>query len=248
MRGTTLASALIIGILLMAGVACEETVEVSPTVTPTPTSTPECNNRDDKNAELMALYLSGNLTAPDELYEQILSDLTAISSKYFNNHSVGEFTPPWIPSCIYMSFQEECRSQVINGTYDAWNDLNEEYGVKKITAHDYSSIVTINFYCRLNSERLAELYEDLPGIKYIQPNAPVGDRSNIFPRQTEEGITYLLYWGYGDCPAGCTEKYYSYYVFENEQPMHIGYYDRQQDPEPDWWSEAEQNWKQFIRR
>ncbi len=212
----------------------------------------ELTAEDYVEAELVALCLSGELIAPDDLSSQVLGDLAEIRSIYIEKYSSFSrirFEPPWIPSCLIISFDSATAQQVANDEYHSWDQLNESYEVINI---DTSSIrndwVVLNFRDRLHPRRLAEIYGTLPGVIYAEPDFWGGDSSRVYPRQTYRGITYLFYEGWGDCPAGCINKIYWYFGIGYNRPAFIGYWNPQEDPrEPDWWRAAKQNIEVFLK-
>jgi hypothetical protein len=215
---------------------------------------PKDNDRENEEAELIALCLSGNISAPDTLYNRLLEDLTNIRSSYgdmFTQVNAIRFRAPWVPSCIIIGFEPGTSQLVANRQYNAWDKLNEQYQVTEI---DLSSIkydwVLLRFKGRLHPRRLSELYSKLSGVRYAEPNFIIGDSSNIYPRQTTiSGLTYLFRNGWGDCFSGCISNEYWYFVaHELSETIFIGYWNPQQDSkEPDWWSEAKQNIEQYRK-
>lgn len=209
--------------------------------------------KDNEEAELIALCLSGDLVAPDTLYNQVLSDLTAIRSTFGDNFEPINritFVPPWVAGCIIISFNDTTAQKVANGEYYAWNKLNIRYEVTEIDTSLVDSIgfAVLWFKGRLHPLPLAELYGVLPGVRYTDPNGRLGDSPNVYPRQTGDGITYLFRDAWGDCPAGCIYSEYWYFVFEGNQPVFIGHWARHENPEePAWWDEAKQNIEQYGR-
>jgi hypothetical protein len=206
----------------------------------------ELTPEDYVEAELIALCLSGELVAPDDIWDQVLRDLADIRSTHgdtFGSILSIRFSPPWIVGNLIIGFDSSTAQMVANGDYNAWNQLNESYQVTEI---DTRSIrydwVLVHFKDRLHPRRLAEMYEVLPGVAYAEPNGIMGDRSNIYPRQTFRGITYLFREGWGDCPSGCIYNIYWYFVIEWNRPTFFGQWNPQENPrEPDWWNEAKQN-------
>lgn len=212
--------------------------------------TAEFTTKDNKEAELMALCLSGDLTAPDDLYNQVLSDLAAIRSLFGDDIEPLKhitFTPPWRPGCLIIGFDYARAQEVADGNYHAWDDLNKEYQVIEIDTNSTDSIgfAILNFKHRLHPRPLGQLYDGLPGVEYTEPNYLVGDFSNIYPRKQGDGITYLFREAWGDCPSGCNSQYW-YFTFEGNQPVFIGEWaPNDVSQEPDWWDKAEQNIEQF---
>lgn len=207
--------------------------------------------KDNAEAELIALCLSGNLIAPDSLYKQVLSDLAAIRSTFgddFERLNRITFVPPWRAGGLIIGFDDTTAQNVANGEYQAWDELNKKYQLTKINTRLIGFIGTTELYFkgRLHPRRLAGLYADLPGVSYTELNGRIGDSPNIYPRQTEDGITYLFRDAWGDCASGCIYSEYWYFVFEEKQPILIGHWVPHEEPqEPHWWDEAKQNIEQF---
>ena len=94
--------------------------------------------KENEEAELAALCLSGELVAPDSLYNQILSDLAAIRATFGDTLNVVirvKFKPPWIAGCLILGFDSITAQQIANGEYHAWDELNQQYQVMKIDTH-----------------------------------------------------------------------------------------------------------------
>ena len=207
--------------------------------------------KDNAEAELIALCLSGNLVAPDSLYKQVLSHLATIRSTFGNNYECLNritFVPPWRVGRLIIGLDDTTAQKVANAEYQAWDELNKKYQVTKINTGllEFIGSTVLYFKGRLHPCRLAELYADLPGVRHAEPNGRIGDSPNIYPRQTGDGITYLFRDAWGDCPSGCIYSEYWYFVFEEKQPILIGHWAPHEDPqEPDWWNEAKENIEQF---
>lgn len=212
----------------------------------------EFTPKENEEAELVALCLSGELVAPDSLYNQILSDLAAIRATFGDTFDVVnriKFKPPWIAGCLVIGFDDTTAQQIPNGEYHAWDELNQQYQVTNIdtTLIHIVSAAVLYFKGRLHPWRLAELYAALPAVRYTYPNVGFGDWPNIYARQIGEGITYLFRDAWGDCPSGCIYSEYWYFIFEGDQPVFIGHWAPDEDPnEPDWWEEARLNREHYC--
>ncbi len=246
-----LRTSLIIGVLLVVIAACSNH-PFSPN-SKTLLDPPKGN----VDADVMALCLSGELTAPDDLYDQLDRDLQFLRSTYggtvpkINQIS---FRPPWVVSCLLIAFTDASAVLVSQGTYHAWDQLNERYHLKNIDAQSIatSKMAVLNFDGRLHPRRLAELYKGLPGVLYAEPNGVIGDGPNIYPRKTELGISYLLRDAWGDCPAGCmhAELWYFSRRLVLTPPALIGQWLSVPGagPVPLWFAEARKNvllWRTF---
>ncbi len=212
---------------------------------------PEHTPKENEEAELITLCLSGNLVAPDDLYNQALEDLVAIRSTFgaeFESIKHITFRTPWIVGSLIVGFNDATAQKVANGEYYAWDEPNKKYQVTKIDKGLVGSIgsVVLHFKGRLHPRRLAKLYAVLPGVRYAQPNVRIGDSPTIYPRKIESGITYLFRAAWGDCPSGCINSVYWYFVVEGDQPVFIGHWTpNEESQKPDWWDEANQNIEQY---
>ncbi len=201
----------------------------------------------DQEAELVAMCLAREFVAPDELYNQVLNDLAAIRSTFSDEVPIVTqigFTPPWEPSAVLVGFDEATASKVTAGEYTAWDGLNEELSLISFNILELTGMAILIFEGLLHPRCLCGLYDDLPGVEYAAPNFYMGDFSNVYARIAGGGITYLFYHGAGDCPSGCTEEDYWYFVFEQGQPELVGTREDGQ-PEPGWWKEAQKNIDNF---
>jgi hypothetical protein len=219
---------------------------------PDPVSPPiEGTPKENEEAELMAICLSGELIAPDSLYEQIVTDLEAIRSQFGDSIEMVnkiKFMPTWwMPNCLLINFDDTTGEKILLGEYDAWDELNLMYKVTQIKTRPvipgFGCLVSLSFEGRFHPCHLAEQYRVLPGVMFAEPNGIEGDGSNVYARQIGNDITYLFRLAYGDCPAGCISSEFWYFVFNQGEPEYLGYFKLRRDPEPEWWEEAEQNWE-----
>lgn len=207
----------------------------------------ELTAEDYEEANLIALCLSGEITAPDDLSHRVLDDLASIRSEFgdmFESLQRIRFSPPWVPGCLLVGFDSATAQKVASGEYHDWDELNQKYQVKEInTSSIRNNWVVIYFKDKLHPRRLSELYEVLPGVRYAEPNGIGGDFSNIYPRETlAHGMTYLFREGWGDCPSGCIYNQYWYFPIYAFNPLIIRYWNPDEDPKaPSWWDEAKQN-------
>jgi hypothetical protein len=204
-----------------------------------------------EEAKLMALCLSGELEAPDDLYNRVLRELAAIRSAFgddFQPITRLTFHPPWLMHCLTVWFDDTTAQKVAGGEYHAWDELNERYHVARVDTHAVGiGFAKLYFKETFHPRRLAEQYAPLPGVSHAEPNGFDGDWPNVYPRQAGSGITYLFRYAYGDCMGGCIYNEYWYFVFEGDRPVFVGHwipYESQQ--EPYWWKEASLN-RQLYR-
>jgi hypothetical protein len=200
----------------------------------------------------MAICLSGELVAQDSLYNQILNDLASIRATFGDTIEVLnqiKFRTPWQSGYLWIGFDTSAIQQIRNGQYHAWDSLNQQYQVTYIDTSffDFIGFALLRFKGRLHPYRLVELYSVLPGVNVASPSGIFGDAPNIYARHSEVEMTYLFRNAWNDCPAGCIDNEYWYFVFEGNQPLLVGYWPQyQQHQPPDWWEEAKLNKAQYC--
>lgn len=209
--------------------------------------------RENEEAELMALCLSGQIFAPEELCNRVLNELSAIRSTFGGIDPHMEhitFMPPFVAGQIMIAFDEATMQQVQNGAYTSWNDLNRASGMEKGTIKIYDHFVVVTSKYRLHPLLLAAYYSSLPGVIYAEPDGIIGDGSRIYPRISGNKISYLFKYGAGDCSSGCTYAHYFYFIVDNDVPELIGDWEPGAEEKPAWWGEAENNintYRSFIK-
>lgn len=211
----------------------------------------------DRNAELMAIYLSGELEAPLGLYVQISRELRAIRSRFgseFGEIREINFKFPAPMDETMIAFDDTTAAKVDAGEYRAWDELNERLNLVRMRRlYGSSTTWVLYFDGTFHPVRLAEIYEELPGIERASPNWYIGDWPCIMPRLTGGGITYLFRNAWGDeccCfTCGCEYSEYWYFTIEYGRPVFVGYSECTWYggcEEPAWWPEAKQNLDQYC--
>ena len=199
----------------------------------------------ETEAKAIALCLSGELEAPENLSNRIMWDLVAIRSAFGDEYEMIKaitFHPPWLEGCFIVAFDDTTYQKVAAGEYRAWDQLNARFRISRIDTTNLYGYVVLHFKGDLHPQRLAEIYSDLPGITYAEPNGIEGDSPNLYARQTENGLTYLFRYAEGDCLSGCMYNEYWYFVFKRGRPVLVGHwvFDTK-TPLPNWWNEAKLN-------
>ena len=156
-------------LLICFSIRCSKSTKNEPNNENTGSPPVDFTPKENEEAELIALCLSGELIAPDSLYNQILSDLAAIRAAFgdtFETIDQIRFLPPWVAGCVMIGFDDSTVQQIRNGQYHAWDSLNQQYEVTEIdtsVAFDWIGLVVLSFKGRLHPYRLAEFYSALPG-------------------------------------------------------------------------------------
>ena len=201
--------------------------------------------RADEEAELMALWMSGDVVAYDRDYLQVRDALSLVRGTFSD-------TIPYLDSVNFVyRFQESVIGLVLSdyavqqlraGTFVEWDSLNELYRLSEIdtTWLAGSGHITLSFEGRLNPQVLSARYGLLDGVDAGFLFAKVGDYSNIYPWRSGYDHTFLLRRGWENCVSQCEGNEFWYFKVNDGNARYIGGYvaDGAEEP-PVWWDEAE---------
>ena len=82
--------------------------------------------RSDRRAERAALALGGGITADEALYQRISSELALISTGSPELEKLP-YDLPYVPFDLLVGFEPVVYDQILAGSYDGWNCLNDWY-------------------------------------------------------------------------------------------------------------------------
>lgn len=205
-----------------------------------------------EEAELAALWLSGDVTAPEDLTSTIHDDLAAIRTAYpYPGGDVNtsiRFRTPWVPTMLGVHFTDEAKARIREGTYYEFYELNHKFGVTDIDTSNLwlLSSVWLHFNGYVNPLALSLIYEALDGVTRAGPNYYAGDGSCVYPWKVEGGMTYLFRSASGDCLAGCMRSTFWYFrVPDGGDIEYVGSYESDSGIVPSWWHEAKTAYDNF---
>lgn len=230
---------------LLAG--CNESGHSSSCMQQTPcvSQFSSASSMEDDEASLMAIYISGELSAPENLIDEIDCDLEQIRNEVETAREIF-FRPPWNEKRLIVGFDDVAAADVTEGLYHEWDSLNEEFGVSGTDLGLIErGVAILKFSESINPLTAGKYYSQLPGIEYAEPDHAAGDCPNIYPLRSGGRMTYLVYNACGDSASGCIDK--EYWYFGGDNPGFIGHWEPRTDPsEPDWWTEAEKNLDAYL--
>ncbi len=219
----------------------------SPTSTTPPNQIPDLSQtpRENREAEMAASVLSGQVMAPQYLYERVLGDLQKIREEFGDSLPVRNigFWPHWIASGITARIDSVTLADSTSGARRILDSLNAVY--RCLSATKPYTWWEFEFQGVLNPFALIEIYSNVPGMKVICPaiNGP-GDWSLFGLSSSKRGeIDYFFRYGFGDCPAGCIYSEIFYFSTTHREVTYHGFYPHDvQHPEakPEWFEEAQQ--------
>jgi hypothetical protein len=249
MRSYFISLSLLALAICLALSACDKSVKYQP-VDPQADLKKQISHspRPDEEAEHMALWLGGEVVAHDTLYEK-LKNATALVRNTFRDtvpylDSMG-FIPVYCDNYLDLLLTTDAVDRVREGTYREWDSLNRLFRTTSVdTLFDVAVFhynwATLRFDVRLNPIVLGSLYVKLEGVESTGIWAwTMPDHGNLFPRITDDGVTFLLRQSWGDCYLGCISSHYWYFRVKDSGAEYVGDYlaDHSSEP-PDWWEEA----------
>ena len=210
---------------------------------------------DNAEAEWMALWLSCDLVAPTEAYERVERDLAAIRLLHsaLDPPLRGLFRTYWSPSVLSVHLNNEAVGRYLEGTYTDLDELNRKFRIdwvndNHVDAQIGGGVLTLHFNGRLHPARLAEFYQKVPSLDWVDTAYRGGDGDRIYPWFANGKMTYLFREGQGDCPLGCYMNRYWYFRTDDDGTVeYVGSYtDWEDEHEPNWWPEAKRNRHEFL--
>ncbi|MFH1373695.1 MAG: hypothetical protein ABII79_07870 [bacterium] len=239
-------------LLLVVAMSCDSDRCVQPV--------PCCNvcDEDRTEAELAAIWLSGELVAPDSLYRRLLWGFTTMREKY--GQHIAEvairFQFPVRPSVIDVKLTDSAAQQFLDGSYTEWDSLNNRFGLRHldtgVCCFEHFHYVRLMFGGLQHPNVIAGEYRELEGIQNSGSSEHAeGDWSNMYPWIANGKLTFLLRSAWGDCPAGCMYSRFWYFVEEQDGLILVGKWedvDIQSPPPPAWWDEASVAFHTYLYR
>jgi hypothetical protein len=149
--------------------------------------------RDNLEAEMLAMDVSGRLRAPDAQYDRILRDLALIRAAYPALETVIDDTD-WVPRQLLVGLNE-------TEPLDDYYALNDYYLLESEEIHYSFRLLT--FCENLNAPVLGDIYAALPAVEWAEANGLIG--IDDFITITLMGSTYRYHIddGFMDCFDGC---------------------------------------------
>jgi len=191
--------------------------------------------RENGFAEILALEASSTLVAPEDLYVRVAGELDVI----FSAEPVTRMCKPRseVPiDDVRVDFTEAGWKKVVAGDYHAWDCANAAYGGTPALNSQWH-FATLSFGDKVyRGELLEQEYEALPEASAMRDTYFLDDRDACLEVHGDEHF-YIFDDATGDCPSGCMYHHYiGYQASPGSAPTRLGSFDRDQDPEPEWFT------------
>ena len=199
----------------------------------------------------LAVWYSGQNCPSDSLIGSILYSLKFLRYCFDTSMNYGQSFPvlrenrffaPWAVSQLVMGVDDTTAVKINRGEYDAWNRFEPYLRPAGYDSLYHQDAFVLRFNGFLHPRRLAELYRNLPGIRYAEPRGYMfveWSTFPIFPRFDGQNWSYLFI-SHFDWRG---PKWFFKYV--KGIPTFVGVRNPG-DPEPPWWSEAFLNDTSFV--
>lgn len=203
-------------------------------------SASEQTSLNQRNAEILALCISGDIFVPPQLCKDIEEELHEIygvlddTDPKLRDISVVD---PWGPF-LWVRFSESAYESVLSGEYSGWDGLNRQYNVVRKEPWDLGPVMKLWFAGTMNLCSVGLVYQQLAEVEETVVVGVIGESPTIFAREEDGRREYLFFWGIGECPLGCVYREYTYVrIAADGAPELIGVWTTG-DPKPVWWSSA----------
>lgn len=161
--------------------------------------------------EQLAIRLFPAFTADPTVYARLVADLAAIGAASPDVAGVT-YRSPWRGDQLLVGMSAATLDAVVDGTYTAWDCANDAYELEDVTPGGGYALLT--FDGTYDIEALADEYAQFAGVTYAEPNHRMGGGSTVCVAPDGDTWHWRIDQGSGDCPAGCIQHDYSYFVTE----------------------------------
>jgi hypothetical protein len=151
-------------------------------------------HRDDAEAEQLAMTFSGELRAPDDVYERIRGDLFRIRQVYPYLQSVVD-DPDYVPDQLIVDLDPQ-------QPWDGYQQLNAFYQVV-LEELLFGDTYVLTFCETINAPALVGIYDPLPEVNFAEPNGLFGTSKFITITEAGSTLRYSIDDGFFDCFDGC---------------------------------------------
>lgn len=179
------------------------------------------NNQDSLNTQdaiVLTLRLQERIKLDSLLFNEITSVLQAAGNHYDTLKLIHAF-PDYVPNQLVLKSdaswtQAWYQGELLTGNQSI-DSLTSIYQMTDVEIH--SLFFILNFAYPLKIPLLADRYEAIPGVIYAEANGYIGDGDNIecFKKNNLWHLAFSR--GWGDCPAGCIDRYYWYVTVDENR-------------------------------
>ena len=135
-------------------------------------------------------------------------------------YATGELTlglEPWLFETVSSLLDDSTGPVVLRTGHAEFDSLNARLGLSVVVRiFQFSGTVVFYFNEYLNVAAAAPVYAAMEGIEYAEPNAYVGDGSDIDAVESEGRWYVVVRRAWGDCPAGCINETFDFFIVDGD--------------------------------
>ncbi len=98
----------------------------------------------------------------------------------------------------------------------AFDALNAKLGLSAVRPYRHTGVLVMRFSERLNIRAARRAYLKIAGVENAEPDALLGDGSDIEAAKTGDAWHIVVRKAWGDCPAGCIYKKLFFFTVKDE--------------------------------
>ena len=162
--------------------------------------------------------LADEITAVLSRIRQAYPAVTDVTARA--TYATGELIlalEPWLFEVVSSLLDDSTGSVELRTGHAEFDLLNARLGLSVVVRiFQFSGTVVFYFNEYLNVAAAAPAYAALEGIEYAEPNAYVGDGSDVDAVESE-GRWYVVFRrAWGDCPAGCINETLDFFIVSGD--------------------------------
>ena len=142
-----------------------------------------------------------------------VADITVRADYAFGELLLG--LEPWLFETVASLLEGQTEPVVLRTGNAEFDSLNERLGLSAVNTYPISGTVLFYFDEYLNVRAAAAAYAAIGGIEYAEPNAYVGDGSDINAVESKGRWYVVVRRAWGDCPAGCIDEDLSFFIVDD---------------------------------
>jgi len=194
--------------------------------------------RADSNLEQLAIVATRRVVAGQTEYDRVVRDVAAIREERPDLRGIGFLSA--IGQGLIVRADETTIAEMQAGIYHGWDCLNVRFRVKEMmfgtNTMGTPDRARLEFDGVYHIPLLVERYATLPSVESAGGESRIGDGSTICVTPGEQDWHYVVDQGSGDCPSGCIDRDYSYFVTTTDGTVTPSgsWASRSGDPTPPW--------------
>ncbi len=150
--------------------------------------------------ELLAIGMTGEVTAPQEVYDRVDRDLAAIMVAVPQLAGFPIVLPTDGKSLLVATQSGSVGQAMVQGGYHDWDCLNDWYGLESVAQEPFSDtrFVVVQLEGTYNLDRVGDDYAALPGVAYVRPYVlptPGVPPPELCAMIAPDGQTYRYFFG-----------------------------------------------------